>query len=58
MELGSTAKNQAPNEATTTTSVQTISLGTHIVSDQDRYRSIFMYPQQAVIVNNARYPVG
>jgi hypothetical protein len=54
---GSTPQDQGPNDPPITTSVHTRILAEDIVSDQDWCRYIIKYPDEAVTVFNAGYPV-
>jgi hypothetical protein len=54
---GSTPQDQGPKDPSKTTSVYTRNLAEYIVSDQDWYRYLLKYPDEAVTFYNARHPV-
>jgi hypothetical protein len=54
---GSTPQDQGPKDPSTTTSIHTRILAEDIVSDQDWYRYLLKYPDEAVTFYNAGHPV-
>jgi hypothetical protein len=54
---GSTPKDQGPKDHFTTISVHTIILAEDILSDQDWYRYLLKYPDEAVTFCNAAHPI-
>jgi hypothetical protein len=54
---GLTPQDQGPKHPSATTSVHTRILAEDIVSDQDWYRYLLKYPDEAVIFYNAGHPV-
>jgi hypothetical protein len=54
---GSTPQDQGPKDPSTTTSVHSRILAEYIVFDQDWYRYLLKYPDEAVTFSNAGHPV-
>jgi hypothetical protein len=54
---GSTPQDQGPKDPCTTTSVHTRILAEDIVSDQDWFRYLLKYPDEAVTFYNAGHPI-